>query len=542
MILIKLKGISCEENLVGQMRLISFKNVKGMDVDKFIKSSTISNKGRLKDFLANNGYPLDKLTNENLANIQTILCKNDAPMIVLVKQLGFHKFSYLSSTGEVWGEKNNLIMLHPDITNSMVKNSTKGNLKNWKKNVAPYALNSSRLMLVLTAALSGMLLKYSNIETGGIHLFGDSSTGKSTSLMFGASIFGNKDYIQNWCGTETAFEELIAGHNDSALFLDELKLLSSDPKQAAEKVMMLIYKATEGQAKKRSKNYQEYTLSWSGVSLLSAGEVSLEQTAINGKTNKMDGERVRVIDVPADAGCGLGIYESLPEDINEPSELSDKIKQSCELFYGTVQAAYIEGIIELLKSGDNALQNKIQQQITIFFKKLHVDKRNGQIVRFTNRFAIAYAAGVIGIKLGILPYKKNDIFKAISLCYQSALSVRPMSYTEKVDFHYNQIISILTSKNKFLDIRTNKDYSHTDVNNKHFIISSFNNKKVIGVHSKYIKKLLIDSEIRKSVLEKLRENGMLIVDASGKNTLQLRYKQKTLKRRYCFSYSNCQTN
>lgn len=212
------------------------------------------------------------------------------------------------------------------------------------------------------------------------------------------------------------------------------------------------------------------------------------------------------------------------------------------MFYGTVQAAYIEGIIELLKSGDNALQNKIQQQITIFFKKLHVDKRNGQIVRFTNRFAIAYAAGVIGIKLGILPYKKNDIFKAISLCYQSALSVRPMSYTEKVDFHYNQIISILTSKNKFLDIRTNKDYSHTDVNNKHFIISSFNNKKVIGVHSKYIKKLLIDSEIRKSVLEKLRENGMLIVDASGKNTLQLRYKQKTLKRRYCFSYSNCQTN
>ena len=125
MILIKLKGISCEENLVGQMRLISFKNVKGMYVDKFIKSSTISNKGRLKDFLANNGYPLDKLTNENLANIQTILCKNDAPMIVLVKQLGFHEFSYLSSTGEVWVEKNNLKMLHPDIKNSMVKNITK---------------------------------------------------------------------------------------------------------------------------------------------------------------------------------------------------------------------------------------------------------------------------------------------------------------------------------------------------------------------------------------------------------------------------------
>lgn len=534
MSLIKLEGISDDGIIIGQNKLISFKNLKGKEIKMLVPASTIKHKGKIKVFLANHGYPLDKLTKDNLTQIEDILSKNDAPIITLVRKLGFHNNSYLNSTGEVWGENDQHIMLNPDIQTKLAKNSVKGSLKLWKKNVAPYALNSSRLMLVLTVALSGMLLKYSNIETGGIHLFGDSSTGKSTSLMFGASIFGNKDYIENWCGTETAFEELIAGHNDSALFLDELKLLSSDPKQAAEKVMMLIYKVTEGQAKKRSKNYQEYTLSWSGVSLLSAGEVSLEQTAINGKTNKMNGERVRVIDVPADAGCGLGIYESLPEDIKEASDLSDKIKLLCEQYNGAVKRNYIEGLINIIKSGNCALENEIQLHVLKFIKDCHVDKNNGQMVRFANRFAIAYAAGMIGIKLEILPYKKKDIFDAVNRCYQSALSVKPMSNEEKVDFYYNKIIYILNNKNKYLDLTLKTDRPYKDINKKRFVISMFNKKRIIGIHSRFLKRILTDLSLRKAVLQKLNKNGLLVVGTGRKNTIQLRYKGKALKRRYCF--------
>lgn len=107
-----------------------------------------------------------------------------------------------------------------------------GTLEDWQQNIARYCEGNSRLVLSISSAFAALLLYPTGSESGGLHLVGESSTGKTTALKVAASVFGAPDYLHRWRATMNGIEALAALHSDTLLILDELSQV--DPKEAGE--------------------------------------------------------------------------------------------------------------------------------------------------------------------------------------------------------------------------------------------------------------------------------------------------------------------
>ena len=328
----------------GHYIIVHFKDVDGETRQLMIPACIVNDLRILKKLLIEHCFPYG-LSMEVWKNVQELLNKGSAKRMQLVENPGFHNGVFLQADNKVIGKiagGQSRPILDPTSKVRFPKVERKGKLAEWKSNIAVSALYSSRIMLTITAAFSSSLLKITDIESGGFHLYGKSSTGKSTCQYAAQSVQGSQDSIESWSLTETGAEELAAGHNDQLLVLDELGNLDSDPVKAAQKATKIIYTIAFGKDKRRSVNYTGERLSWR-IIFISSGENSLTEHAAEGGTKRMLGEEVRLIDVPADAGNGLGIYEQLPDNIS-PAQYADDLKLRCKELLRHSAASILEKI------------------------------------------------------------------------------------------------------------------------------------------------------------------------------------------------------
>src|SRR6202011_458590 len=118
--------------------------------------------------------------------------------------------------------------------------ASSGTLEDWKGNVGRLCSGNSRLIFAASCAFVGPLLALAGAESGGVHLVGATSTGKSTALQVGGSVLGGggrAGFVQSWRTTANGLEAVADIHNDLTLFLDELSQL--DPREAAEIAYLL---------------------------------------------------------------------------------------------------------------------------------------------------------------------------------------------------------------------------------------------------------------------------------------------------------------
>ncbi|WP_257014198.1 DUF927 domain-containing protein [Serratia fonticola] len=395
------------------------------------------------------------------------------------------------------------------------------------------ALNSSRVMLALCGAFSGFVLKLLDMEGGGFHLWGTSSMGKSSSAYVLASVAGEPDSIFIlWNNTEKALEEIAVAHNDGTLILDESKLLDKDPIVAAMIMANRVYILTGGKGKVRSALYENNVAEWSLV-VFSTGELSLAQHAEAGKIERLEGENVRMIDVPADAGCDMGVFESLPKGVSSSNELAHIVKDATYRYYGSAKPAFLKRLVADIQVGREGLKAYLEKGINYFLDQHKVNRNSGIDVRIAKRFALAYVSGCLAIKYKILPFEKSDVMKGISKCYLDSLKV-PCSPEPTVNkILPKRIVDILHLK-EMVDLTGSDGLSIIDVKQNAAVICMVKGKKVIAVDKNIIHDCM-NLSARNSLLSKLTNNGIMLAD-SQKNfsTVQIRYEGKLIDRRYCF--------
>lgn len=66
----------------------------------------------------------------------------------------------------------------------------RGELAEWLRQVAAPCAGNSRLVFAVCCAFGGPLMSPLMVQTGGFHLVGDSSLGKTTALLVAASVWG----------------------------------------------------------------------------------------------------------------------------------------------------------------------------------------------------------------------------------------------------------------------------------------------------------------------------------------------------------------
>src|SRR6202000_667134 len=111
---------------------------------------------------------------------------------------------------------------------------------------------------------------FSGQDSGGLHLMGNSTVGKTTALRAAASVFGGRDYMRSWRATSNAMESTAAQHSDALLILDEIGQV--EPQGGGDIVYMIGNGAGKGRATRTAT--AKPVLTWR-LLFLSSGEKTL---------------------------------------------------------------------------------------------------------------------------------------------------------------------------------------------------------------------------------------------------------------------------
>jgi putative DNA primase/helicase len=289
-----------------------------------------------------------------------------------------------------------------------------GTLDQWRSKVAALCVGNSRLAFAVSCAFAGMAMRWVKAESGGFHLRGDSSSGKTTALRVAASVFGGDSYMQRWRATDNAIEAIAAQHCDALLVLDELAQV--DPKQAGE----IAYMLGNGQGKARANRsaMPKPLLRWN-LLFLSAGEVGLVQHVAESGKRVRAGQEVRMVDMAADAGAGYGAFERIHEH-DSPADFSSAITKASSRWHGTAAPAFIEHLI----AHQEGLQASLGAAVDTVAAQMIPEAASGQVQRVGRRFALVAAAGELATQAGITGWPEGEAIRAVRGCFESWLSTR----------------------------------------------------------------------------------------------------------------------
>jgi putative DNA primase/helicase len=149
--------------------------------------------------------------------------------------------------------------------------------------------------------------------------------------------------------------------------------------------------------------------------LLSSGEVGLgDKIAETGKRAKT-GQLIRLVDVPADADKGLGLFEDTKG--HDPAEFSKLIKAASLRTYGTAGPSFVE----YLADDPEAVAEAARQRIADTQRTLldGIGETSGQAYRVAQRFALIATAGEFArVALG-LPWAEGEAERAAALCFDA---------------------------------------------------------------------------------------------------------------------------
>jgi putative DNA primase/helicase len=333
-----------------------------------------------------------------------------------VTQSGWHRDIFVFADGSVVGDSSERVVLQSSNPDSGNGYRPRGSFEDWQ-HLGKLCGGNSRLIFGMCVALTGPVLDLLGEENGGCHLRGPSSIGKTTIMRAAISVIGNHEQLmRNWRATANAIEAAAMQCSGTMLPMDELSQVSPD--EAGQVVYMLGNGQVKGRATQTgeirpSKRFKE--------TFLSTGEISLQQHIESGGGKAMAGQAARMIDIPADAGAGLGIFEDLHGRAHG-AELSLEIQQASSQAYGWPIRVWITHLADLAQR--SKLLADLRTGIARFVNQYVPAGADGQVARVGRRIALYAAVGEACIDLSILPLKKGEAEWAALKCFQAWLRER----------------------------------------------------------------------------------------------------------------------
>jgi putative DNA primase/helicase len=224
--------------------------------------------------------------------------------------------------------------------------------------------------------------------------------------------------VLTWRATANGLEAVAAQHSDRLLILDELSQV--DPKEAGEIAYMLSNE--RGKSRARRDGLARQPATWR-LLFVSSGEVGLaDKLSEIGKKAKA-GQEVRLVDVPADAGRGLGLFEDVHG--SEGAEaFAGRLKLAAVRYHGSVAVEYLEELAGKLAIDADGLRARIVSTVEEFLA-IHAPKdSSGQALSVARRFGLIAAGGQIATGCGLTGWADDAAFEAAGACYQAWLDRR----------------------------------------------------------------------------------------------------------------------
>lgn len=285
----------------------------------------------------------------------------------------------------------------------------------WRELVARPCGKHKRALFAVACAFAGPLLDLAGAESGGFHLVGGSSSGKTTALRLAASVWGSPDaYWRQWRSTDNGLEAIAEEFNDTLLALDEIG--QADPKIIGEVSYMLAN--GRGKQRARKEGGARAIKSWR-VMLLSTGEVGTAglMNAAGQKTRA--GHEVRLCELPADAGAGCGLFDSTGNKAS-PRELATALVDCARVNFGHAGPQFVER----LAADRMAIAKEARECVAQFVTDVAPRAADGQVLRVAARFGLVGYAGELATQWGLTGWEFDAVGAACRHAFASWLERR----------------------------------------------------------------------------------------------------------------------
>ncbi|MDM1762178.1 DUF927 domain-containing protein [Acinetobacter sp. 251-1] len=410
-----------------------------------------------------------------------------------VNQTGWHGQSFVTPSKTYGHSGDEKLLYHHEGKNPY---STLGSYEEWKslsRLIEPHAL----AVLTFSCAFSGQLVEPLGVESGGFHIYGSSTDGKSTITKAACSVWGKpKDISKSWRTTDNALENEAELRNDSFLNLDELR--QSAPRAVSDSIYMI----TGGQGKARSsKAGKNRDLKQFNLMYTSTGEVTLEEHLRRGNIELDAGLLLRFAHIPSDAGKGFGVFEKINYGV-KAEDIGNRINELSVLHYGHAGIKWLE---YLTISKDTA----IDQAKVLFndFIAQQPTNLNGQASRVLRRFALVAVAGELATQAGITGWGKGRSFEAMGQCFNTWLgslgngeNMEEAKILEHIKAffeangtsRFEDLTIIRQADGEIIRPRINNRVGYYEPESKVYLVSSvmFKNEMCIGLNEANAKKVL----------------------------------------------------
>ncbi len=293
----------------------------------------------------------------------------------------------------------------------------KGTLAEWQAEVGSQCAANSRLIFALGTGLAAPLQPLVDVESGGFHVVGTTSVGKTTMLRVGSSVVGIKD-IPHWRTTTNGLESIACAHNHMLLPLDEIG--QAEPRE----VGAIAYMLANGQGKTRmTKNLTNRKPKTWQLLFLSSGELGMGAYMAQSGIALKGGQEVRLPDIPAvPSGSPFGVFESI-HNFESAKQFAEHLDRATQNYHGTLLDAFLPKLVTD-RATNPAFANTLKKQVYAIARQLSEGTIDTAVARVANRFALVQVALELAHAYGLLPFPIEHISWAIGKMFRDWLDYR----------------------------------------------------------------------------------------------------------------------
>ncbi|HHE3613274.1 TPA: DUF927 domain-containing protein [Pasteurella multocida] len=292
----------------------------------------------------------------------------------VVNATGWQSGAYIFPNGEVIGKPKTPVFFVGQSANNKGY-GVSGSIESWQQEIANNVAGNPFMMLGVAVALSAPIIHLINAESFGVHIFGGSSTGKTTIANIASSIYGHPDEIRlSWLTTPLGISNEAQARNDGFMPLDEIGQ-STNRKHVGDIAYSLFNGVGKIQGAKEGGNRD--LARWRTVAF-STGEIDLETylTNVGIKTNV--GQLVRLLNIPLQRATQFHHHK-------DGKAHADHLNQASKLHYGVVGREWIKHLIDL--HHNNAIEPLYRAILENRLNTLPNDCHS-QVKRVMSRFSI----------------------------------------------------------------------------------------------------------------------------------------------------------
>ena len=253
-------------------------------------------------------------------------------------------------------------------------------------------------------------------ETGVFNLSGRSSAGKTSANLASLSLVGAPERTGPMNFSERGLAEAAARSNDLPLGIDDTEK-SFD---LIKTIKMLINVVTTGQSKQISVGIDQSKfpqLRWKTVGLSSSPRpISVLAAELGWQMSP--GDKARIFDIEVPPPKRGGIFDRISASPGARAKQSIKLIRRLETAYTKNYGHVFPLWIGYLLAND--CEDRIVTHVENFV--CHVDgKSDGWTKRIAQKFGLVYAAMMLGIDMGLLPWSAGLPIEIATKCYRRAI-------------------------------------------------------------------------------------------------------------------------